>query len=69
MLAWNIQEQAFGGHDWATQVILKNYARGRPANARMIRRLMSGTELVREYQGERRTVTIAAEGYRWRDGV
>jgi len=69
MLAWNIQEQAFGGHDRATQSILKNYARGRPANARMIRRLMPGTELVREYQGERHTVTIVAEGYRWRDGV
>src|SRR5471032_3189336 len=29
MLAWNIQEQAFGGHDRATQIIPRNYARGK----------------------------------------
>ena len=31
-----------------------------------LRRLKPGTELVREFQGERHTVVITAEGFRWR---
>jgi hypothetical protein len=31
------------------------------------RRLKPGTVLVREYQGERHTVTVVSDGYVWRD--
>ena len=67
MLAWHIQEQAFGGHDRAILKILASYAKGTPGGPRP-RRLKPGTEIVREYQGERHTVVITGEGYRWRDG-
>jgi hypothetical protein len=67
MLAWHIQEQAFGGHDRATLKILASYAKGAP-DAPRTRRLKPGTEIVREYQGERHTVIITAEGFRWREG-
>lgn len=30
-------------------------------------RVKAGTELVREFQGERHTVVITGEGFRWRD--
>jgi hypothetical protein len=66
-LAWRIQEQAFGGHDRAILKILAHYAKGTPGGLRP-RRLKPGTEIVREYQGERHTVVITGEGYRWRDG-
>jgi hypothetical protein len=66
-LTWHIQEQAFGGHDRATLQILASYARGRP-DAQKVRRLKPGTEIVREYQGERHTVVVTADGFRWRDG-
>ncbi len=67
MLAWHIQEQAFGGHDRATLKILASYAKSAP-DAQRTRRLKPGTEIVREYQGERHTVIITAEGFRWREG-
>jgi len=67
MLAWHIQEQAFGGHDRATLKILASYAKGAP-DAQRTRRLKPGTEIVREYQGERHTVIITVEGFRWREG-
>lgn len=67
MLAWHIQEQAFGGHDRATLKILASFAKGAPDTPRK-RRLKPGTEIVREYQGERHTVIITAEGFRWREG-
>lgn len=66
MLAWHIQEQAFGGHDRTTLKILASYAKGAPDAPRK-RRLKPGTEIVREYQGERHTVIITTEGFRWRD--
>jgi len=68
MLAWNIQEQAFGGHDRATLKILASYARGGLGEAQSVRYLKPGTEIVREFQGERHTVTVTAAGFRWRDG-
>jgi hypothetical protein len=64
-LCWRIQEQAFGGHSPATLKLLASYARGRQAGNRL-RRLKSGTELIREYQGVRHTVVITGEGFRWR---
>jgi len=66
-LCWHIQEKAFGGHDRAHLQILASYAKGRP-DAQRVRRLKPGTEIVREYQGERHTVVVTAEGFRWRDG-
>jgi hypothetical protein len=33
------------------------------------RRLKAGTLLVREYRGERHTVTVVAGGYVWREGT
>jgi hypothetical protein len=67
-LCWHIQERAFGGHSPAILKLLAGYAQGKPGEADRLRRLKPGTELVREYQGERHTVVITAEGYRWRDG-
>jgi Protein of unknown function (DUF2924) len=66
-LCWHIQEKAFGGHDRATLQILAGYAKGKP-DAQKARRLKPGTEIVREYQGERHTVVVTAQGFRWRDG-
>jgi hypothetical protein len=66
-LCWHIQERAFGGHDRATLQILASYAKAR-VDAGRVRRLKPGTEIVREYQGERHTVVVTADGFRWRDG-
>lgn len=68
MLAWHTQERAFGGHDRATLKVLESYARRRPGEAKKVRYLKPGTEIVREYQGERHTVVVTAAGFRWRDG-
>jgi hypothetical protein len=67
-LCWHIQERALGGHSPAILKLLAGYTRGKPGETDRLRRLKPGTELVREYQGERHTVVITAEGYRWRDG-
>ena len=64
-LCWHIQEQAFGELAADTATLLDSVARGdKPA---MDRRLKPGTVLVREYQGERHTVTVVLGGYAWRD--
>lgn len=68
ILCWNIQEKAFGGHSLATLKLLASYAKGRAGEARRLRRLKPGTELLREYQGQRHTVVITGQGFRWRDG-
>jgi len=65
-LCWHIQANALGGHDRATLQILASCTKGRP-DARRARRLKPGTEIVREYQGERHTVVVVAGGFRWRD--
>ncbi len=65
-LCWNIQEKIFGGHSQAILKLLASYAKGRPSEAGRQWRLKPGTELVREFQGERHTVVITAEGFRWR---
>lgn len=65
MIAYRIQEQAFGGLDRKTEKLLESYASGKPASPP--RYLKSGTVLVREYQGVRHTVTIADGGYLWND--
>ena len=66
-LCWHIQEQAFGELAGDTAALLDSVARGdKPA---IDRRLKAGTVLVREYQGERHTVTVVLGGYVWRDNT
>jgi Protein of unknown function (DUF2924) len=62
MLAWRSQEQAFGGLDREALTFLEGLARqGGPPR----RRLKPGTVLVRDYQGQRHTVTVTADGFDW----
>jgi hypothetical protein len=62
MIAWQLQERAFGGLDREALAFLDSLARhDRPAR----RWLKPGTVLVREYQGQRHTVTVAREGFDW----
>jgi hypothetical protein len=63
-LCWYIQEQALGGLDPESTKILGNIARG-GSEADSPRRLKVGTVLVREYRGERHTVTVVPGGYAW----
>jgi hypothetical protein len=64
-LCWHIQEQALGGLDARIAKLLHDSTRGeRPL---VERRLKPGSVLVREYQGERYTVTIVPGGYIWRE--
>ncbi|MBX3521641.1 MAG: DUF2924 domain-containing protein [Xanthobacteraceae bacterium] len=65
MIAYRIQEDAFGGLDRKTEKLLESYVNGKPISEQ--RYLKSGTVLVREYQGVRHTVTIADGSYIWND--
>ena len=62
MIAGHMQEQAFGGLDRESLSFLDGLARhgGSPR-----RRLKPGTVLVRDYQGQRHTVTVAPNGFDW----
>jgi hypothetical protein len=62
MIAWRMQEQAFGGLDRDSLTFLDGLARhgGSPR-----RQLKPGTVLVRDYQGERHTVTVVPDGFNW----
>jgi hypothetical protein len=64
-LCWHIQEQALGGLDPNTAKFLDRFARGDKRSMDPL--LKPGTVLVREYQGERHTVTVVPDGYLWRD--
>jgi hypothetical protein len=64
MLAWRIQEKAFGGHDKATLRLLKSFGQKRAGDHRA-QRLKASTVLVREFDGARHTVTIVPEGFVW----
>ena len=66
-LCWHIQEQARGGLDPETAKHLDGLARGDKPGADRPRRLKPGTVLLREYQGERHTVTVVPNGYVWRE--
>src|ERR1700722_6180087 len=50
MLAWKIQEEAFGGHDGETLRLLKAFATQDPSKVMLYRKLKPGTTIVREYQ-------------------
>src|SRR5262245_4673554 len=67
MIAYRIQEQAFGGLDRETIKLLGSLARGQKPGTDPNRRLKAGTVLVREYQGERHTVTVVPGGFVWRE--
>ena len=61
MIAWRMQEQAFGGLDRESLRFLDGLARhGAPR-----RQLKPGTVLVRDYHGQRHTVTVAPDGFDW----
>jgi Protein of unknown function (DUF2924) len=66
MIAYRIQEEAFGGLDRETVKLLDRLARGEKPNE-LNRRLKAGTVLIREYQGERHIVTVAPDGFVWQD--
>jgi Protein of unknown function (DUF2924) len=68
-ICWHIQERAFGGLDQNTTRLLDGLVRGDKSRADHTRRLRPGTVLVREYQGERHTVTVIGDGYVWRDAT
>jgi DUF2924 family protein len=62
MIVYRLQEKAFGGLDRESLRFLDSLARhaGSPR-----RQLKPGTVLVRDYQGERHTVTVAPNGFDW----
>jgi hypothetical protein len=66
MIAYRIQEEAFGGLDRETVKQLDRLARGEKPNE-LNRQLKTGTVLVREYNGERHTVTVVPDGFLWRE--
>jgi len=66
MIAYRIQEETFGGFARETVKLLDRLARGEKPNE-LNRRLKAGTVLVREYNGERHTVTVVPDGFLWRD--
>jgi hypothetical protein len=68
-LCWHIQEQAFGGLDPNIAKHLGSFARGDRSRADRPRRLKPGTVLLREYHGERHTVTVVAKGYVWHEAT
>jgi len=62
MIAYRLQERAFGGLDRESLRFLHGLARhGGPPR----RRLKPGTVLVRDYQGQRHTVTVVCDGFDW----
>jgi hypothetical protein len=68
MITYRIQEEEFGGLDRETVKLLDRLARGERPNE-LNRRLKTGTVLVREYNGERHTVTVVPDGFLWRDAT
>ena len=68
MIAYRIQEEAFGGLDRETAQFLDRLASGEKIN-KPSRRLKPGTVLVREYQGERHTVTVVPDCFLWQDAT
>ena len=64
MIANRLQEEAFGTFDRATLKLLDGLAR-RDGSRSAERNLKIGTVLIRDYQGQRHTVTVAPEGYVW----
>jgi hypothetical protein len=68
MITYRIQCEAFGGLDRQTIKLLDRLARGNKPDG-LNRRLKTGTVLLREYQGERHTVTVVPDGFLWQDST
>lgn len=68
MIAYRIQEEAFGGLDRETVKLFDRLARGEKLNE-LNRRLKTGTVLIREYNGEQHMVTVMPSGFLWRDAT
>jgi hypothetical protein len=66
MIAYRIQEEAFGGLDRETIKLLDRLAQGQKPTE-LNRRLKPGTVLVREYEGTRHTVTVVPDGFLWQE--
>jgi Protein of unknown function (DUF2924) len=66
MIAHRLQERAFGGLDRESLKFLAGLARhgGSPR-----RQLKPGTVLVRDYQGQRHTVTVVPNGFDWQGTI
>ena len=62
MIAWRLQERAFGGLDRESLRFLDRLARPGSSTRRQFK---PGTVLVRDYQGQRHTVTVAPNGFDW----
>src|SRR5437764_7214789 len=62
MIAFRLQEQAFGGLDRESWTFLDGLARHRCSPRRQLK---PGTVLLRDYQGQRHTVTVAPDGFDW----
>jgi Protein of unknown function (DUF2924) len=62
MLAFRLQERAFGGLNRESLSLLDGFARHTVLPRR---RLKPGTVLVRDYQGERHIVTVTPDGFDW----
>jgi Protein of unknown function (DUF2924) len=62
-ICWHIQEQALGGLDPQIEKVLDSLGRG--SKTTTDRHLKPGTVLMREYAGERHTVTVVTGGYIW----
>jgi len=69
IIAYRVQEEALGGLDRTTIKLLDQLGRGEKSGADFNRRLKAGTVLVREYQGERYSVTVTPDGFFWRDST
>src|SRR5690242_15188252 len=66
-LAYHVQEKAFGGLDRKTERFLNALARSHKADIPRPRRFKAGTLIIREYGGERHEVTVANDGFIWRE--
>ena len=62
MIACRMQELAFGGLDRESLAFLDRLAQQTGPRRRQLK---VGTMLVRDYQGQRNTVTVAREGFDW----
>src|SRR3954463_1076075 len=63
MIAYCLQERAFGGLDRESLRVLAGLPRHSAPPRRP--RLKTGTVLVRDYQGQRHTVTVVSDGFDW----
>jgi hypothetical protein len=63
MIAYRIQEKAFGGLSRETRKLLDRLAKGEEP----VRRLKVGTVIVREYQGTLHEVMVVPDGFTWRE--